>query len=443
MDNKKLKVLVVSYLPWRNDVSVGNTLSNLFQGLEDRMEFANIYFKGGMPNNSIAKKYYYIPEKMLAKSIVTRKTVGKEVFFESTENETGESNSASYNKARQLRWDSMLLAQDIIGLLGKWKSHDLDRFVAEYNPDIIFGPLGRVPVANNVMTYLHNRFSIPIVTYAWDDHYSLHKRSFSPFFWIKTFVERRYIYKCAKKSEFLYTITEAMQQEYSVYFNKKCKILYKGYDFGVNNQVLTKVNSPKKIIYMGNIGSGRWRVLAKVAKALKEININEKKAELFIYTMSPKSDIIENSLNIPGASYLMDPVLTNEVMPTMKSADLLLHVEPTNRKELSFFRLSFSTKIVDYLYSARCIIAIGGNTAAMDYLKKNDAAIVEVDDLNLVSTLEKVLNNEETILEYAQKAWNCGVNNHQLKAIQDSMYNDFCNLLTKNKVTEGVKNENR
>lgn len=44
MNNPQIKVLVVTYLPWSNDISVGNTLSNIFKGMEDRIEFANIYF---------------------------------------------------------------------------------------------------------------------------------------------------------------------------------------------------------------------------------------------------------------------------------------------------------------------------------------------------------------------------------------------------------------
>lgn len=38
MSEEKIRVLVVSYLPWRNDVSVGNTLSNIFDGMQDKIE---------------------------------------------------------------------------------------------------------------------------------------------------------------------------------------------------------------------------------------------------------------------------------------------------------------------------------------------------------------------------------------------------------------------
>lgn len=67
MESEKIRVLVISYLPWRNDVSTGNTLTNLFEGLQKKMEFANIYFKGGKPQNNVAEFHFYISEKQLAK----------------------------------------------------------------------------------------------------------------------------------------------------------------------------------------------------------------------------------------------------------------------------------------------------------------------------------------------------------------------------------------
>ena len=45
MAEEKIRVLVVSYLPWRNDVSVGNTLSNIFDGMQDKVEFLTSILK--------------------------------------------------------------------------------------------------------------------------------------------------------------------------------------------------------------------------------------------------------------------------------------------------------------------------------------------------------------------------------------------------------------
>ena len=431
MESEKIRVLVISYLPWRNDVSTGNTLTNLFEGLQKKMEFANIYFKGGKPQNNVAEFHFYISEKQLAKSIITKRPVGEEIIAKCNEHETISPDNGIYNKARQMRWESMLLVQDLIGICGKWKSEELNKFINKFEPDIVFGPLGRVPAANILMQYVHEKYSIPIVPYAWDDHYSLKKRALSPFFWIKTFIERKYIKRCVDASEFLYTITVPMQQEYEQYFNKKCKVLYKGYDFLGEAPVKDSVSFPVKIVYMGNIGSGRWQGLAKVAKAISNINHNEKKAELFIYTMSPKSKAIKRALTIRGTSKLMAPVPYEEVLPTMNSADILLYVEPTSEKERLFFRLSFSTKIVDYLYNARCIFAVGGMTASIDYMKNNAAAIVETKDDKIETTLYNLISDHHKILQYGKNAWECGVRNHQRSVIQDNLYDTFVNITKK------------
>ena len=112
---KKTKILVVTYHPWRDDISVGNTLSNIFDGMEDRIEFANVYVRDDKPSNKLVGKFFNISEKGLAKSIITRTATGK-VVEPVAETEKKENFSASYNAARRMRWDSMLLVQDMIGI---------------------------------------------------------------------------------------------------------------------------------------------------------------------------------------------------------------------------------------------------------------------------------------------------------------------------------------
>lgn len=419
-----MRILIVSYLPWNNDISVGNTLSNIFKNMDEQLEFANIYFRDDSPNNQLVKRYFHISEGLLAKRIITRKSTGKEITSQQFEKKQL---SSGYNKARSLRWELFLLLQDLIGILGRWKSSQLDSFIESFKPDIIFGPLGRMPVSNNLMTYISKKYNVPLVTYPWDDHYSLKKLSLSPFFWIKVFIERHAIYKCAKQSVMLYTITRQMQEEYSRYFNKTCKVLYKGYDFSAK-QGGCAINNPIRIVYMGNIGSGRWKIIAKVADAVNSINIDGKRIELNVYSMSPKSQAMIQSLNI-GDSHLMQPVEASEVLNTMKQADILLHVEPVSLKEKLFFRLSFSTKLVDYFYNAKCIFAVGGDTASMSYLRDNNAAIVETDIKNIESKLREIVDNPDLIMDYSEKSWKCGVRNHQIKNIQANLYSDFCSII--------------
>lgn len=414
--------MVVSYLPWREDINVGNTLSNIFSGMEDKMEFANIYFRDDNPNTNLAKRFFQISEKSMLRNILSRKPIGKEIYLRDLK-KNNSSFSNAYNNARRLRWDIFLLMQDMIGILANWKSPELDTFVQDYAPDIIFGPLGRMPVSNNLMTYLSRNYGIPLISFPWDDHYSLHKYSFSPVFWIKTFIERHAIRKCAKQSVFLYTISHLMQNEYSVYFNKECKVLQKGYKF-VKGPSKAVTSQCLKMIYMGNIGSGRWKILSKMVEVINELNLSEKRIELYIYTLSPKSASMVRKLNY-GYSFLMPPVENSEIMNILNSADILLHVEPVAKKDRLFFRLSFSTKLVDYFYNSKCILALGGETASIRYLRDNDAAIVESNLENIKDVLSYIITNPSIVNTYAEKSWACGLRNHNIELIQDNLYKDF------------------
>ncbi|MCM1186099.1 MAG: glycosyltransferase [Lachnoclostridium sp.] len=429
--DRKLRVLVITYLPWRNDTNIGNSYSNIFTGMDDKIEFAHIYFRDGMPENSLVHKYFHISERELVKSIFDRKPVGKAFYLEDPVNTSKVVFSKGYNRIRRTRWESLLLARDMIGRLGRWKSQQLLEFVDEFNPDLIFGTLTYIPVINHIMIYLKKYLRIPLITYPWDDFYSLKRLSWSPMFWIRILSERQAIRKTALASEYLYTITGQMQKEYERYFHKECRILYKGYHFEGEPDEKTECAEPIQMVYMGNIGSGRWKVLGKLAKAVFEVNKQGKKIELWIYTLSPLNSRIEKELNIENASRLMPAVPNEEVLNVMSAADVLLHVEPTTLKDRLFFRLSFSTKIVDYLFCGRCILAVGGQTAAMDYLKENDAAIIEQNENDYVKMLRRLADDSQIIIEYGKKAWKCGKRNHDITMIQNRIYMDFTKIVCK------------
>ena len=427
---KKIKILLITSMPWREDNNIGNSYSNIFGGM-DNLEFAHIYCRSGLPQNTFVKKYFQITEQALVKNLLKPSTkTGKAFYIDSPAKESKDENSALYDKMRILRWQSFFLARDLIWTLGRWKTKELDQFVEEFNPDLIFGTLTYMPNINKLMVYLKKKLDKPMITYSWDDVYSLKQFSLSPIFWLRKTYQRAAIRKCVRQCEFMYTITENMQKEYSKYFNIECKMLYKGYDFNGKADICETVNSPIKLVFMGNIGAGRWKTLVSLAKAIE--NINSRKsglAELYIYTLSPKSQKMTELLSRGGSSYFMEAVPSEEVMAVQKSADILVHVEPTKLNERLFYRLSFSTKIVDYFFNARCILGIGGKTATLDYLKDHDAGIVIYNLEKLEETLLDLFENSYKITELATKAWDCGVKNHQRDRLKNLLSNDFRNLI--------------
>lgn len=429
---KKIRILIVTYLPWREDNNIGNSYSNIFKDTTDRYEFAQIYVRDGFPQNTLAKDYYHISEKKMIEHLWNKKVkVGRYFHVENSMDSPKDVFSSFYNKMRILRWQIFFLVQDLIGVSKCWKRNEFDQFIDNFKPDIIFGTLPTRPLISNIMLYIKDKWNIPLITYPWDDYYSLDHDTFSPIFWIRKFLVRYYLRRTAAKSEFLYVITSLMKDEYEKIFNKKCKLLFKGYQFDVPRYMKDRIHTPINLVYMGNIGGGRWKTLRCLAQVVKEINKQYKYQvfQLNIYTLSPNNKEIFNGLNIKGVSRLNAAVSNRDVFNVMNSADILLHVEPFKKSEYQFYRASFSTKLVDYFYAARCILAIGGMTASIDYLRKNDAAICILDKDSIRNRLQCLIENPNVIMEYAQKSWNCGVRNHQIVVIQGDMYNDIKNVM--------------
>jgi len=428
--NRKIKVLVISHAPWRNDTSIGNSYSNIFADMDDKIEFAQIYIRDGLPENKLVHKYFKLSEGQLLKSIFTRKPVGKAFVLDDPMDTPPVRFSNKYNVIRLLRWDIFLFGRDVASSLGKWKTRKLDDFIDDFKPDIIFGTLGFIQLVNQLMIYAKKRTGVELIAYPWDDWYHINRNSHSLFYFMRIHIERYYIKKCVENCRILYTITEQMCEEYMKIFNKKCKVLRKGYDFKEKHLPKNVDINNIGVVYAGNIGEKRWEILGHIAKAIKAIN-SSGKAKMFqyVYTLSPVNDEIKSVLDLPGASRIMGSIPSSEVSKVMDEADILIHVEPIDKVRLENCRLSFSTKIVDYLFKGKCILAVGGQNASMKYLKDNDAALV-VDDLDkLNGIMEMIVESPAIIYEYGEKAWNCGKKNHDINAIQEIIYQDFLDAI--------------
>lgn len=422
---KKLKILLITSMPWREDNNIGNSYSNLFGDI-DEFEIAHVYCRDGEPYNKKVKKYFQITESRLVKNLYRPSVkTGKDFEMDASNNSKDLSlTSKAMNKAKLLRWEILFVLRDLIWFCGRWKSKELYQFVEDFKPDLIFGTLTYMSNINRMMVDLKQRYNVPLILYSWDDVYSWSHFSWNPLFLLRKCYNRHFIRKCVAQSSMMYTITKEMQEEYGSYFDKECKILYKSYDF-IGEPKLKEAKKPYHLVFMGNIGAGRWQALAELARVLKEINSKETIAFMDVYTLSPLSEDILAALNIPGTCKLNKAVPQEEVMSTQQSADILIHVEPLNKRDASFYRLSFSTKLVDYLYNARCILGLGLKTATLSYIEDNNAGIVIYDMSKAKSILSNLFEHPELIKQYGKNAWECGVRNHERKGIRQMLIDDF------------------
>lgn len=426
-----MRILVITDVLWRNDNGVGNSYSNIFDGMPG-IEVSNICCQEGVSENLISHQCFQISEARLLNNLrnksVSSGIVENREDSKKIEESVGKK-SCVVKYLKRSRFQILFWIRNMIWKIGHWKSKELKKFIDDFNPDIVFAQLQDKVYLNNVVSFVKDYTQKPLVLYAWDDIYSMKQFSFSPLFWADRLYQRKSIRKLVHKSSILYTISAEQKAEYNRTLNIRTELLFKGKIF--NNKPEIKHNDGcLQILYTGNLYSGRLDTIIQLCKKLHEINRQKLIAELHIYSGTDLSKKQINQINKYIGSYFHGRVSENEVKNLQNKADILLHIEPMSLRGSLLCRLSFSTKLVDYFYNAKCIFAVGSKRcSSMRYLKKYDAAIVSYDLKQAEEALEHLLENRDLIEEYSNKSWICGYNNHQIEEIQQRILADFVSLM--------------
>lgn len=433
-----MRVLVITNVLWRNDNGVGNSYSNIFAGMEN-VEIANVCCQEGSSQNSVSKKCFQISESSLISNLKN-----KEVPSGHSEKEIDLNNTAPMQENRlftiikRSRLQIFFWARNLIWKVGRWKSDQLRSFIDDFSPDMIFAQVQDCMYLNDLIVYIQEYTKKPLILYAWDDVYSMKQFSLSPLFWIDRIIQRKSLKRLVNHSKLLYTISKEQKEEYSKLLNKDTDILYKGYDFCDKPQNKEPGN-PIRMLYTGNLYSGRCKTLEKLCRELSEINKDGVKIQLDIYSGTPLSKKQKRSISVDGTSRFLGSISEREVQEKQRDADMLLHIEPFSLKGKLLCRLSFSTKLVDYFNNSKCILAVGDKIcSSMKYLKRNDAAIISESIQEMKQNINRIVENKDIIREYADKAWECGRKNHKISEIQQRVYERMANACKKETEDENI-----
>ena len=152
--------------------------------------------------------------------------------------------------------------------------------------------------------------------------------------------------------------------------------------------------------------------------------------QIDVYTNTNISSKLNDRLVKSGFCRIHPPVPQSEVFELQNQADVLLFLESLSNKDLTA-RLSFSTKLTDYFSAGKCIWAVGNpDLGPMSYLSSQDAGVVCGNDKEIASAIETFVSNPVLIIEYAHKAYSCGLNQHN--------YNDIHPLPCANHLNDGT-----
>lgn len=440
-----MKVLVLSSSPWAESNSFGSTYSNIFGGIEG-LELANIYCKPGTPDNGIVLRYFQLTELSLIRNLLNR-AVPPGRSFDSSDVRCRDDLSSgasvtrqelpAYRFARARRLQVFFWARDLIWRIGRWRSDELKAFIDDFAPDVLFQPIYHSSYLSDIALFIQKRADAPMVGYVSDDVYTLCQFSLSPLYWIDRLLKRRKVRRVIDRCELLFVVSDVQKFEYERLFKPRCEVLTKCSDFDTQPPFVNVVadrehnRRPLKLLYAGNIGAGRWRTLGLLVAAIGRVNDGGGRLHLTIHTATPITRAMRRALDAPGSSELMESVSSTEVINLQRAADVLVHVEGFDLRSRLQVRQSFSTKLVDCFASGRCVLAVGPeDVASIEYLRRNDAALVASSPKQLDQLLLDIFTKEGMIEEYALKGWATGRRNHNRSDVQRRLVSELESVMS-------------
>lgn len=414
--------VLVSTIPSWSQRSGANTFATLFQDYPSD-KLANIYVKADLPDSKVCSRYFRILEGSVLKSILrSSTTTGSEVKrVDAIEQDDDESKTERKRYAffLQHRWTLFLWLRELGWKIGKWRSKELDNFLESVNPEVFVYHMQDYWYFNRLNEYIIRKTNPKkTIVYLWDDCFTYKQKPYSLLARINRYIARKQVKRLISMSDEVLAINPTMKEEADKEFNVNSIVITKPILTTSFSPYIINSTRPIRIVYSGSLIIGRDKSIAILVECLKEINKNGIKVVLDIYSGTVLSAKQMNRLNIPGISTVRGHLPQTKVFEEQEKADLLLFVEDLNNRKDNVARLSFSTKITDYLSRNRAILAIAPkDIAPTKYLIEQDAAFVCSNKTEIMASLMKIVENPEILGEYASKARSCGECNHSKSKI--------------------------
>lgn len=434
MSNQDLpKVLIVSRVTWDDTRGTSSTLSNLFADY-DPEKLAHIYIETRQPNTRCCHRFFQISEfSLIHKLYKWRTKTGHAIDTKKADDEKVDERIASQEAAamhyvRGHRSAIYSFMREALWAFNGWKSKELEQFIVDFNPDVVWMDGSPLLLMNRLYDHVLKIAKKPASIFMQDDVYTYESCGKDFLAKVKKHRLRRLVKRVVKQCDNMFVASPKMKREYDEIFGVNSTFIAKSIDYNDEIKIGINIHQPLRMVYMGQVIYGRIYSLIAIANTLKKINASGEKLQLSIYTNNQISDKLKSQLMVPGSVNLCDPVPYTEVQKVIANNDIVVFVESFDPRYCKVARLSFSTKICDYLASGKCILAVGpADSAPLEYFKEEDAAIVATSADGIEEQILR-LSNQQAVEDYAQKAHACALRNHDRKRMDDIIYNKLIEL---------------
>ncbi len=426
-DSKKQpRVLVISHNCFSPNTNMGKTLESFFSCWQSD-NIAQLYFREDVPVDETASTYYKISDMDALKSIIMRWKCGHVIKQKKATNLLPNRKYISelYNYGTKKK-PIVCLARDLMWKCSAWCNKGLLEWVDSFKPDVIFFASGDYAFSYKIAMKIASIRKIPLIICCFDDFYINCRNRES---WLGRLHHNYFmkiVKKCINKTSAIFTTNPLMSKKYSEMFDKECPILYTATSIIPST---VPYNMRNAIVYLGGTGLNRHIPLFEIGKTLKALRIDGLPDHIDVYTKISDNSLLEY-LNEKNGVIIHDPVSYNEVTEIISKSLAVVHVESSDSQSKRRVMYSLSTKIPDCLASGVTFIAYGpAETASIQYLLDNNAALVITEKNELESKLREIVENQEKIEEKIRNGISLASRNHNQSSIDSFFYKKVCSVI--------------
>lgn len=424
-----INVLVISANAFSNELNNGKTYKAIFSAFEKK-QLHQLYFRpqeAKFIDFEFCSDYYLVSEISLLGNLFYKNTL-----IHRKKNElatTNDSYTHLYNSIFKKVITPNGILRDLVWKTNLWKNNTFKKWCTETNANVVFFVAGGSGYSHNIARYVSQFLNIPLVVYFTDD-YLIHPHSKNLSSKIHKLRMKTFYQKTIDQSSLFFGIGDLMAAEYSHYFNRKF--------FPIMNSTeilpysAPYLSGPIIISYFGGLHTGRWQMIARLAKILRGT------AVIKVFSFDKITKNISSFFEEFGV-LLCSGVTGSEYRKELAQSNILLHVESDDKYYRSLTHLSISTKIPEYLMSGRLVLAFGPTElASMRILADNNVGLVissEYDDLTIINQIEMVIKNREYQIEMGIKAYEFAKSNFDNKIISTNFKEELLSLVNLNKAS--------
>ncbi len=381
MGDRQYKGLIIQNNPFSYKTGNGKTLAAMFAQWNCE-NLAQIFTSNLQPDFSICKRYFKISDSAALKSFISHRVCGTEITAESCRDGNSKDKKKDKNfKTKIQGWLSespfISVIRNVVWQKSKWNNEILNKWLDDIQPQFVFLSAGNISVFYDMALFICNKFQIPLFLHIGDDYF-IYRTGWNPWINLHRRTMSKKLEKTIKQSFGIVAICDKMARVFGEKYGGKYSVCMNS----VEVQELEETGARQEgkdieLVYAGNLGINRWKVLKLIGQALAELAQEGISARLSVYSSFTPGKHILKKLTIPASLQFCGSLYGEALDRAKKDADILVHVEAFDKRYRQLTYTAMSTKVPEYMGSGRLILAVGpAEAASIEFLDQNNVALL-------------------------------------------------------------------